>query len=274
MGMCFGVRDALKVIDDLAEPASAAVHGELVHNEVVLDRLQERGIEQTPEGDRGGVPSRPNVVITAHGVSDRERSRLAASGKNLVDTTCPLVRKAHNAAQRLHDEGRLVVVIGKPGHVEVRGLVGDLERFVVVARPESVDDYRAGRLGVVCQTTTPDDVLQSMLEAIRRRNPSSDVRFVDTVCEPTRARQRSVAALIARCDRVVVVGGRNSNNTAELARRCRAAGVDSVHIQGPDGLSAAWVRDGRVIGLTAGTSTLSETVDAVESRLRELMAAC
>src|SRR6516165_4242851 len=136
LGMCFGVRDALQILEDVADPNRVTIHGELVHNETVLDRLGERGFQMAKETARRPLPVTETVLITAHGVSDRERRRLEAAGKQLVDTPCPLVKRAHDAAQKLKSEGYHVLVIGRRGHVEVQGIVEDLDSFDVVQDPE------------------------------------------------------------------------------------------------------------------------------------------
>jgi 4-hydroxy-3-methylbut-2-enyl diphosphate reductase len=272
LGMCFGVRDALAILDDCSEPETVTIHGELVHNEVVLQRLEERGFSSAAETDRDGLPATTRVLITAHGVSDAERSRLIAAGKELIDTTCPLVVRAHRAATTLANEGRHVVVIGKRGHVEVRGLVGDLPSFTIVQGPMDVDAYPFPRLGVVCQTTTPDRLASATLDAIKAKNPHAEVRFIDTVCHPTRNRQRAVEELLDQVDAVVVVGGKNSNNTRELAARCREQGARVLQVSSASEIDQDWFTGVERVGLTAGTSTLPETIDEVEAALRELAA--
>lgn len=272
MGMCFGVRDALQVIADVARPRDVTIHGELVHNGEVLRGLAARGFRQSDEARRE-VPATPAVLVTAHGVSERERGRLLAAGKRLLDTTCPLVRRAHDAAQALAREGRRVIVLGRPGHVEVRGIVEDLEDPVVVHRVEDVRAWPQRRLGVVCQTTTSSDSVARLTAEIRRRNPGADVRLVDTVCSPTKARGAALEALLPQVDALVVVGGRDSNNTRQLALRAERRGVSAVRVERADELDAAWLTGRRVIGLTAGTSTLPATVDAVHERLLAMAAA-
>lgn len=273
MGLCFGVRDALALMDGVAEPELVTIRGELVHNPVVLDRLDARGFLRQGEvtADRSAVPETPLVLITAHGVSDTERARLEAAGKQLVDTTCPLVRRAHRAALSLQAKGYHVVVIGRPDHVEVRGLVGDLHDYDVVASEADVRRYEAPRIGILCQTTTPPRTAQRLKQAIERLNPQAEeVRFVDTVCRPTRERQRAVAELVDRVEAVVVVGGRNSNNTRELVNLCRERGVSAWQVEGPEDLDPRWFAGLRRVGLTAGTSTLDVTIDAVHEALERL----
>ncbi len=183
MGMCFGVRAALDRARSVIDPTRVTLYGELVHNESLQAELRARGFASLPEGGRP-VPSTPVVMVTAHGVSDRERQRLQAAGKEVLDTTCPLVRLAHQVALEAHEAGDLVVVVGRPGHVEVQGLVGDLDRFCVVWDAADVSDWGGPRIAVMAQTTTPPWHAEALVDEIRRRNPGSAVRFLDTICRP------------------------------------------------------------------------------------------
>lgn len=269
-GMCFGVRDALKRMAAVPDPTRVTVHGQLVHNEVVLQDLRVRGFRSVGEDDRERLPDSPAVLVTAHGVSDRERGRLRAAGKEVIDTTCPLVRRAHAAAVALRDEGRHVLVIGRPGHVEVRGLVEDLPSHDVVPDAAAVRRYPYARLGVVCQTTTPPRLAADVRAEIARQNPHADLRAIDTVCHPTRDHQASLERLLPRVDAVVVVGGANSNNTKELVALARGRGVPAFHVQRADDLRAEWFAAVRRVGLTAGTSTLDATLAEVRAALERL----
>jgi 4-hydroxy-3-methylbut-2-enyl diphosphate reductase len=264
MGMCFGVRDALAAMERIAEPSDVTVHGELVHNEEVLRRLHERGFAMNAETGRRSLPVTDRVVITAHGVSERERENLVNAGKQLIDTTCPLVRRVHEAAQELQRERYFVLVIGRPEHVEVRGIVGDLDQFDVVPNVDAVRRYDATRLGVVCQSTTPPDEAERLLAAIRAANPHAVIRFADTICRPTRERQDAARELIGQVEALVVVGGAHSNNTRQLARLAEAHGIPVVHVQTAADVDPAWLSQFEVVGLTAGTSTLESTIEEVE----------
>jgi 4-hydroxy-3-methylbut-2-en-1-yl diphosphate reductase len=267
MGMCFGVRDALAVIEEVPRPEAVTIHGELVHNGEVLRMLAARGFPQSGEASRG-LPPTDQVLITAHGVSNRERRRLRAAGKQLLDTTCPLVHKAHEAAQLLQADGRRVVVIGKPDHVEVRGIVEDLKDAVVVQSAGDVRVLPERRLGVVCQTTTPSERVDRMMAAIRRVNAHADVRLIDTVCNPTKARVAALESLLPQIDALVVVGGRDSNNTRQLVVRGERCGLATLHVENAGELVAGWFEGRERIGLTAGTSTLPATIEAVDTKLR------
>lgn len=269
MGMCFGVRDALSVLQRIDRPQSVTVHGELVHNEEVLADLDRRGFKRNPEGERQ-VPATPEVLITAHGISDRERRQLQSAGKRLIDTTCPLVKRVHDVAGELQRRGFKIVVVGKPSHVEVRGITGDLEDPLVVERAEDVRRWPHSRLGIVCQTTAAPSVVTAVVEAVRRHNPHAEVVFEDTVCNPTKQRGVAVEGLLDRVEVLVVVGGRNSNNTRQLVRRAERRGVRAFHVQGPGQLRREWFAGCRTVGLTAGTSTLPSAIEAVAARLEEL----
>ena len=271
MGMCFGVRDALKVIDEIGDPRGVTILGQLVHNEIVLDDLKTRGfaMRNEPTSDRtaGIVPGDGRLLITAHGISDRQRQLLESAGKTLIDTTCPLVLRAHQAAQSLQAQGYHVLVIGRKAHVEVQGIIGDLTSVDVIESELDVRDYGRPRLGVLCQTTVTEHHAAAIRSAIAARNPAAEIRYVDTICLPTKEHQRSLERLLERVDAVVVVGGRNSNNTRELVDLCRQRGRPVVHVQSASELDPAWFKGFATIGLTAGTSTLDRTIDEVHRAL-------
>lgn len=270
MGMCFGVRDAIAAAQAVEDPASVTLLGPLVHNEQVMAGLRARGFAIQPDGDAPAVPATPRVMITAHGLCERERRRLAEAGKEIIDTTCPLVRRVHEAACTLEALGYFVVLIGKPGHVEVRGITGDLERYAIVARPEDVTRFGPRRLGVLCQTTTAPDQAQRVLLAIHQRNPGCEIRTVATICRPTLDRQAAVRSLLGQVEALVVAGGRNSNNTLELVRLAEDFGRPVRHVQRPEDVDEAWLEPFERVGLTAGTSTPGDLIEAVYRRLVEI----
>ena len=185
----------------------------------------------------------------------------------MIDTTCPLVTRVHQAARSLERDGYHVLVIGRRGHVEVEGIIEDLDHFDVIESAEEVVAYPWPRLGIVCQTTATDRRVASIRDAISVRNPHAEIKFTDTVCLPTKEHQRSLEKLLERVDAVVVVGGRHSNNTRELVARCRENGKPAIHVQSAADLDPAWFQDFATVGLSAGTSTLAETIDEVHRAL-------
>lgn len=270
LGMCFGVRDALKIMDDIDAPERVTIHGELVHNEKVLDDLSDRGFRMVGEKQRVSLPMTETVLITAHGVSNKERTRLAQAGKKLIDTTCPLVTRAHQAAQKLQTAGYHVLVIGKRGHVEVQGIVEDLDSYDVIQSVDEVRAYPHAKLGIMCQTTTPTRHADEIRSAIKAKNPRAEIRFADTICHPTKDHQKALERLIDEVEAMIVVGGFNSNNTRQLVLRCQARGLPAYHVQGPEDLRPEWFDGIDVVGMTAGTSTLDTTIDAVEAAIEQM----
>ena len=265
-GLCFGVRDAIAQAERLAAQGPLTILGELVHNPVVRERLAQRGVrEGALAGDSAPTPQ---VMITAHGASDRKRAEWRGAGFGVADGTCPLVRHAHGQLGLLVSLGYAPVVIGKRGHVEVEGLTGDFPDACVIENEGDIFHlpHRA-RYGVISQTTQPVERVCALVEAIRAARPASEVRFTDTVCQPTKNRQAALRKLLAECDTMVVVGGRNSNNTVQLVTAASAAGLAVFHIERAEELDPAWFCTAQNVGLTAGTSTLKETVAAVHARL-------
>ena len=269
-GLCFGVRDAIAAAERLAQQGPLTILGELVHNPVVRERLARQGVREGQLGDPASAQT-PQVMITAHGASDAARTAWRRAGFGLSDGTCPLVRHAHHQLRLLVSLGYFPVVIGKRGHIEVQGLTGDFPGAFVV---EEVTDLAGlpqhSSYGVISQTTQPSDKVFALVEALRRARPQSEVRFSDTVCQPTKNRQHALRRLLAECDTMVVVGGRNSNNTLQLVAAATVAGLRVFHIERPDEVDPTWFRDAECVGLTAGTSTLKETVAAVHARLEEI----
>lgn len=268
-GVCFGVRDAIVQAEQLAAEQPLTILGELVHNPIVRERLRERGVTEASL-DGKSAPSR-RVMITAHGASDRKRAAWREAGFEVADGTCPLVQHAHEQLKRLVAAGFFPVVIGQRGHVEVNGLLEDFPEGAVVSRQEDLAHLpKHPRYGIVSQTTQPIDFVRKIVALIRRTYPAAEVRFADTVCKPTKDRQAALRKLIESADAIVVVGGYTSNNTRQLAETCRAAGRTAFHIERPGELQPDWFIGVQTVGLTAGTSTLPETVEAVEQRLREI----
>jgi 4-hydroxy-3-methylbut-2-enyl diphosphate reductase len=266
LGMCFGVRDAISLALARADAGPLTILGDLVHNPTVLHTLDARGIAVAHDVDRVTTPT---LMVTAHGASKRTLARTRALGLTVVEATCPLVRVAHRAVAALARDGYHVVVIGQRDHVEVRGLTGDLDRFDVVLTDEDVLALEEHpRIGVAAQTTQAIEKVRQLVGLIQRRFPNSEVRFVDTVCMPTKERQSAAVELARQADVVVVVGGRASNNTRELVTTCARYCRRVHHAETEADVRAEWFEAANVVGLTAGTSTPDEVIDRVEARIR------
>jgi 4-hydroxy-3-methylbut-2-enyl diphosphate reductase len=268
-GVCFGVRDALKQAEQSAQRGQLTILGEIVHNPIAKERLAARGvIESSLDAPKANGKQ---VMITAHGASDRAIATWRARGHELIDGTCPLVRKAHGALRELVEQGDHPTVIGKRDHVEVRGLIGDFPGASVIEEKHDIESLPAvSSFGVVAQTTQPIDRVQWLVDELKASRPEAVVHFRDTVCQPTKDRQESLRALLSEVDAMVVVGGKNSNNTLQLLSSCRKTGTPSFHIERVEELTPSWFQGFETVGVTAGTSTLRETVEAVRTWLARL----
>lgn len=268
LGMCFGVRDAIELAHRRAEAAPLTILGDLVHNAVVLADLRARGIAVAHDPSQVRTHT---VMVTAHGASERMLASTRAQGLEVVEATCPLVHVAHRAIRALVCRGYHPVVVGQRGHVEVRGLTDDLDAVDVVLEEGDVLGLREyPRIGVAAQTTQPIDRVRRLVALMRRRFPHSDVRFIDTVCHPTKERQQAAVDLARRSDVVIVVGGASSNNTGELVATCRRHCSRVHHVQTESDLRPEWFLGAAMVGLTAGTSTPDEVIDRVDQHIRSL----
>lgn len=275
-GMCFGVRDALKATKTTAMNGPTTILGELVHNQVVTEQLDQLGVERGHLRDLDSAKT-PQVVITAHGAADRDRAAWKGSGFQVTDTTCPLVKKAHHALAQLVSQGYHPIVIGKHDHVEVLGLTGDFPQAdTILSEQDLAKVGHHPKLGVVSQTTQPTTLVANLVSLLENRFPESEVRYVDTVCQPTKDRQTALRELCQEVEVVIAVGGHNSNNTLQLVKTARNYGVRAYRVGTAEELRDEWFDGVGTVGVTAGTSTLPETVQAVYEALqrREAMMAC
>lgn len=270
LGMCFGVRDAIALAFDRAEVAPLTILGDLVHNAGVLGTLRAKGIRIAHDPSQVDTHT---VMVTAHGASERALASARARGLDVIEATCPLVQVAHRAVRALLDDGYHPIIIGQRAHVEVRGLTEDLDDFDVVSDESDVLRIEGHpRMGIAAQTTQPIDRVRHLVELIRRRFPQSDVRFIDTVCHPTKKRQSAAVELARHCDVVIVIGGENSNNTRELVNTCRQHCSHVHHVQTESDLRPEWFIAAGTVGITAGTSTPDEVLDRVDQHIRALAA--
>jgi 4-hydroxy-3-methylbut-2-en-1-yl diphosphate reductase len=271
MGMCFGVRDAIALAAEQSDTRPLTILGDLVHNPTVTADLRARGVAIAH--DLADVRTK-TVMVTAHGASNLMLAKTRALGFDVVEATCPLVHVAHKAVRALVRDGYHPVIVGQRGHVEVRGLTEDLDEFDVVLDDADIRSLAARpRIGVAAQTTQSIAKVRHLVALIRERFPQSDVRFIDTVCQPTKQRQNAAVELARRCDVVIVIGGANSNNTRELVKTCSAHCPQVRHIQSERDLRREWFVSAETVGITAGTSTPEAVIDRVDLRIREFAAA-
>jgi 4-hydroxy-3-methylbut-2-enyl diphosphate reductase len=272
MGTCFGVQDAIDMALDPSYRGNLTIVGQLVHNPQITERLLANGVRIVERNQIDSITTQA-VMITAHGASDTTKAELQRRGFTVYDATCPLVIRLHKLARFLEREGWFPVIIGKADHVEVKGVVGNLRASAVVYHEQDFELLRGQtRLGVVSQTTNRLDKVQRLLSAMRALPWVEQLRFVDTVCQPVKERQAAIATLLeADIDLGIVVGGQNSANTAKLREVIADKGIAAFHVERPEEVDPRWFVARRHVGITAGTSTPPDVIEAVERRVREIV---
>ncbi|HET6381651.1 MAG TPA: 4-hydroxy-3-methylbut-2-enyl diphosphate reductase [candidate division Zixibacteria bacterium] len=276
-GFCYGVRLAIdKARRAREEGKPVTTLGQLVHNPGIKADLAARGIDTAELADQveGGT-----LVIRAHGVPASEMEKLRSKPElEVIDATCTWVLQSQKAARELAEAGYTVCIIGHEDHPEVKGVrsyagekhvvVDDMDRSTWERVP------RTKKIGVLSQSTILPHKLEEFAAFCLRR--CHDLRVVNTVCPVTLTRQADSVRLAAEVDGMVVVGGKNSSNTKELAVKCREVCPDTIHVADADELAADWadwVRGKARIGITGGTSTPEVDLEEVRDRIYELTAA-
>ena len=254
-GACYGVERALRMVEDAAKTSTVPVHtlGPLIHN------LAAKGVTvvASPEESAGDT-----LLLRTHGVTPEEERRARELCHDVLDATCPFVKKVHLAASRLYREGYQVVVVGEAGHPEVEATLPHAPGAVVVGDvPKAEELPFCKKIGVVVQTTQSRSNLQHVVSALLDR--AEEVRVVNTICDATSGHQGACAELAARADVMIVIGGRISANTKRLAEIAAELCPRTYHIEGADELDPSWLVGAGLIGITAGASTPASQIDAV-----------
>lgn len=261
-GFCFGVARAIDIAKQTA--GERKILGDLVHNPLVVQQLATAGAVVVQSLDQ--VPS-GKVVITAHGIPDSTIAAAKAKGLEVVNTTCPLVGTVYYFARKFESEGYHVVVVGNPNHIEVKGIVGNVQSATIVQKPEDIAQLRGKKVGVVSQTTNEPAYFKNVVESIKA--VAGELVWQDTICFPTKDRQRAAVELAQQVQVMIVIGGRKSANTKHLHEICSRHTI-SHWIEFPEELKPEWFSHIQEIGVTAGASTPQELIDRTMERIREM----
>jgi (E)-4-hydroxy-3-methyl-but-2-enyl pyrophosphate reductase len=265
-GFCYGVREA---IDKAKESASTGrvTHtlGQVVHNEGVIAELQRVGVqtvESLDDVDRGAA-----IVIRAHGVRPDVMARAEERGLDVIDGTCTWVIQEQKELMRLVEEDYTIVLLGTPRHPEVVGLLGFAPGAIVVDDEAEWEQIpRKKRMALISQSTQPPWKFEKLAAFMVGR--SHELKIVNTVCPVTIRRQQDTLDTAREVDLMVVVGGRSSANTKELTRLCEIVGTKAIQVESVADLTdPAAFGDAAIVGITGGTSTPIEDLQAVAERI-------
>jgi 4-hydroxy-3-methylbut-2-enyl diphosphate reductase len=279
LGTCFGVQDAINLAMTPDFGADLTIVGQLVHNPQVNESLKKNGVSLVNDIDAMDQIKTKKVMITAHGAAETTKKKLSDAGHTVFDASCPLVMRVHKTIKSMVQKDYFPVVIGQQDHVEVKGIVGDLEDFLVinnVSDLEKIEQAGKRRLGIVSQTTLQVEKAEHLVSKIRNLECVDEVYFVNTICQPTRDRQIAVRDLADQVDIMIVIGGYNSSNTKKLVQVCEEKNIQAYHIESFSQLEEGWFHNKNHVGITAGTSTpeyvINEVHEAILNIAREIEA--
>jgi len=269
-GFCFGVKRAIKMANDTMDAAGSRVKslGSLIHNPQVVSSFRKRGLEVV--GDLESVDPEDTVIIRSHGVGPELKRDAAERGLKVVDTTCPFVTKAQQYAAKLIADGYKVVMIGDKNHPEVIGVVAYTEnRAIVINTIAEAEALKfIPRMGVVFQTTHSIGHVQEIVGALLKRG--KEVRVFNTLCGATTSMQKTAIELSSEVEAMVIVGGRQSANTAQLAEVCRKVNPRVLQIESADEIQEDWFQGLSRVGVSAGASTPDEVIADVVDRITRI----
>ena len=273
LGTCFGVEDAINMAMTPEFGTNLTIVGQLVHNPQINESLKKNGVSLVSDIDAIDQIKTKKVMITAHGAAQKTKDKLEGAGFTVYDASCPLVMRVHKTIQSMVTKGYFPVVIGQQDHVEVKGIVGDLEDYLVISGERDIEKIkRAGKrkLGVVSQTTLQVEKVEHLIGKIRGQDYVDEVYFVNTICQPTRDRQVAVRDLAEQVDLMIVIGGYNSSNTKKLVQVCNEKNIEAHHIESFSQLEKNWFYYKKHVGITAGTSTPEHVINETHKAILQI----
>ena len=277
-GFCFGVKRAISIANETAGKAAASgasgpdaipIHslGPLIHNPQAVEELEKKGVHVVESVDH--IPC-GKVIVRSHGITRRDAEELAGKNVQIIDATCPFVKKAQEYARSLSREGYAVTVVGDANHPEVKSIISYIETGVPVIT--SLSDLKEAtgirKVGVVAQTTQSFENLMEFVSVALKRIP--EVRVYNTICNATVLRQKESMAVARNADVMIVLGGYNSANTRRLAEICRELNPKVLHIETASELSPDTLSGVSCLGVTAGASTPEWIIEELVERIRAI----
>ena len=267
-GYCFGVRDAVNMAYDTAEEyGDVYMLGHIVHNENVVDDLDKAGAKVVDSLD--DVPNGRPVLLRAHGTHVDTWEEAKKNNMNIVDATCPLVRDIHDEIKELESDGRKIIIIGDHGHDEVVGIASQVKDPVVVATTEEAKNLRkTKRAGIVSQSTQTIENVQEIVNILMSK--VVDLRFINTICFPTKRNQEQIKELSEKCDVMIVIGSFTSANSKRLTDLSNQRNKRSYQVTCAVEIDEKWLEDCDTVGISAGASTPDNIIKEVIERVKEI----
>jgi len=267
-GYCFGVRDAVSLAYETAEKEGEVfMLGDIVHNENVVEELEEAGVKVVNSLDK--VPDNKPILFRAHGTVPDVWKESKMREMEVVDATCPLVTEIHEEVKKLHSENRKIIIIGDHGHDEVNGIKEQVENAIVVANPEEAMQLRKiKKAGVVSQSTQMIENVQEIINILMTK--VFDLRFVNTICFPTRRNHEQIKNLSEICDIMIVIGSFTSANSKRLTELAKMRNERTFQVTSAEDLEIDWFQSSDTVGVSAGASTPDNIINQVLDKIKSI----
>ena len=265
-GYCFGVRDAVNLAYETAEKEGEVyMLGHIVHNENVVTELEKTGTKVID--DLNEVPNNKPILFRAHGTVPKVWDEAEKRGINIVDATCPLVTEIHEEVRKLAAENRRIIIIGDHGHDEVNGIMEQVQDSIVVANPEEAKTLRKmKKAGVVSQSTQMIENVQDIINILMTK--VFDLRFVNTICFPTRRNHEQIKSLAELSDIMIVIGSFTSANSKRLTELAKERNERTYQVTSIDDLNSDWFQQSDTVGVSAGASTPDNIIEDVVTAIK------
>ena len=267
-GYCFGVRDAVNLAHDVAEKENEVyMLGDIVHNEDVVKDLSDSGAKVVDSLD--DVPKDKKVLFRAHGTIPSLWKKAEKKGQEIIDATCPLVHKIHKEVKELEEEGRRIVVIGDHGHDEVIAIAAQAKDAIIVSSSEEALKLRKFRkIGVVSQSTQMIENVQEIVNILISK--IYDIRFINTICFPTKRNHEQIKDLARDCDVIVIIGSFTSANSKRLTKMSKTINDKTYQVTCADEIQDKWFEGCFKVGLSAGASTPDYLIESVYDKIKKV----
>ena len=267
-GYCFGVRDAVNMAYETAEKyGSVYMLGDIVHNERVVADLEKAGAKVVQNLDE--VPKDSPVLFRAHGTKTDIWEEAKRKNLKIIDATCPLVHEIHHEVKKLEEERRQIIIIGDHGHDEVVAIADQVTKRkpIIVSNPEEAQELRRyKRAGIVSQSTQMIENLQDIMDVLLQK--VYDLRFVNTICFPTKRNHERIKELSINCDIMIVIGSFTSANSKRLTELAVERNEKSYQVTGKEDLKKEWFYNIKNVGISAGASTPDYLIDEVKEKIQ------
>lgn len=271
-GFCFGVKRAVdQVYEQIKTGKKIYTFGPIIHNENVVEDLEKKGVRVIDNVDQLATLTEGSVVIRSHGVSKDVYELIQKQGLEIVDATCPFVKKIHNIVQKESEDGKTIIIIGNDNHPEVEGIKGWVHGNAIVIN----DDNQIEKLHlpehtkvcIVSQTTFNHTKFKYLVEIIEKKG--YDITVVNTICNATHVRQVEAKEISSQVDAMIVIGGRHSSNTQKLYDICKNECENTYYIQTVNDLDLCGLKSLESIGITAGASTPKNIIEEVHTECQK-----